>query len=451
MDPLTATWLRPVTVDLTEPAEVVGAKARGLVTLQRLGLPVPPAWVVTAEACREFLGSGAWPDRLRVELAAAVDDLAGRGARTVSVRSGASVSMPGMMDTVLDVPPGGVESAVEAVFASWETPRARAYRSLNGIADDLGTAVIVQAMVHGDRDEHSGSGVVLSRNPNTGERVAYGDVLFGRPGSDVVSGTAPTLPIEELADREPGVWEELTSALERVEHEYGDACYLEFTFSAGELWLLQARRGRYAGAAGIRVAAELVDEGLLDRRTALLRVSARDLDAARVARIDPAGASVVARGVGASPGVATGRLATSSESAVGSAGATVLVRPETSPHDVRGLAASVGVITATGGPASHAAVVARSMGRPAVVGVAGLQVSESGVALPSGERLGAGTVVTIDGGSGEVALGEAAVLTDAAGEQVRRLLAWADEISGGSDPSMSEAERLAAAHAVLRR
>lgn len=303
-------------------------------------------------------------------------------------------------------------------------------------------------MIHGDRDEHSGSGVVFSRNPNTGEPVAYGDVLFTRPGTDVVSGTAPTLPIESLADREPGVWAELTGALALVEREYRDTCYLEFTYCSGELWLLQARRGRYRGAAGIRVAVDLADEGVLDRSGALCRVSATDLDAARVARMDAAGSRVVARGVGASAGVAAGRIATTSESAVSMRGPVVLIRPETSPHDVRGLAASVGVVTATGGPASHAAVVARAMGRPAVVGVAGLAVSDAGIELPSGERLAAGTVVTIDGGSGEVALGEAPILTGPAGDHLGRLLGWADEVSGRSGGT--DVQRLAAAHAVLR-
>ncbi|MDT7788886.1 MAG: pyruvate, orthophosphate dikinase, partial [Pseudonocardiales bacterium] len=261
-------WIRPLSAETDETAETVGGKAHGLVVLHRLGLPVPPGFVITTEACRAFLRDGRLPDGLSGELAAA---MAGLGSATVSVRSGASVSMPGMMDTILNVDER-LLPAVEAVFSSWNTPRARTYRELHDIPHDLGTAVIVQAMVLGDRDDHSGTGVAFSRDPNTGARTPFGEVLFGHQGEDVVSGSTRTQPLHELAEREPALWAELIDALNRIEAHHRDACYVEFTFESGVLWLLQVRSGGFVGAAAVRVATELADEKVISRREALLRV-----------------------------------------------------------------------------------------------------------------------------------------------------------------------------------
>ena len=441
-------WIRRLSAEVDEAAEVVGGKAHGLVILHRLGLPVPEAFVVTTEACRAFLRDGRLPDGLDEELAAAVT-----GFDMVSVRSGAPVSMPGMMNTILGLELASAEvarSAVETVFSSWNTPRARTYRELHDIPHDLGTAAIVQRMVFGDRDEHSGTGVAFSRDPNTGTNVPFGDVLFGRRGDDVVSGRSRTSPLRELADREPAVWAGLLDALSRVEAHYRDACYVEFTYQSGELWLLQGRPGRFGGAAAVRVATDLTDEGVIDRREALLRVSPHHLRHVRTPRIAP-GENVVARGLGACPGVATGRVATTADTAVRMAadGPVVLVRPETSPHDLRGLAAATGIVTARGGPASHAAVVARAMGKPAVVGVGDLVV-EGATATVGGLVFSEGTLVTIDGTSGEVVLGDSRVVTTTADGHLHRLLRWADEVSGDHS-EREEAHRLGAAHAVLRR
>ncbi|WP_053735806.1 PEP/pyruvate-binding domain-containing protein [Nocardia sp. NRRL S-836] len=427
-------WVRRLSARLDEPPEVVGGKAYGLVVLHRLGLPVPAGVVVTAEACRAFLRDGRLPDGLRDELVTAV-----AGLSVVSVRSGAAVSMPGMMDTILNVrpTPDALEDALKSVFSSWDTPRARTYRMLHGIPHDLGTAVVVQQMVFGDRDDRSGTGVAFSRDPNTGANVPFGEVLFGQQGDAVVSGRSLTLPLREL-EREPEVWQGLRDALNRIERHYRDACYVEFTFESGVLWLLQVRPGRFTGAAAVRLATDLADEGVIDRREALLRVSPQHLRHVRTPRIAP-GVDVVARGLGVCPGVATGRVALTADEAVrmAAAGPVVLVRPETSPDDIRGLAAATGIVTARGGPASHAAVVARSMGKPGVVGV--------------GDRsLSAGTLVTIDGTSGEVVLGKPEVVTAAADTHLRRLLEWADDVAGERG-ERDEVERLAAAHAVLRR
>ncbi|WP_172803258.1 pyruvate, phosphate dikinase [Alloactinosynnema sp. L-07] len=537
-------WVHPVSAEAEEDVSALGGKGSGLVLLRRLGLPVPPAFVVGTEACRIFLRDGRFPDGLDDELDAAIAVLeADTGRRfggtdrplVVSVRSGGSVSMPGMMSTVLDlgltdattaalaaetgdrrfaldsrqrlltsfasavhglgaeelaaaarrgarapespeanaaaaladveafllertgdrVPDDArdqLDVAVRSVFRSWNTPRARTYRTLHGIPDDLGTAVVVQAMVFGNRDDRSGSGVAFSRDPNTGARTPFGEVLFARQGEDVVSGTSATEPLGELAEREPEVWAGLLDAMGRIEEHYRDSCYVEFTFESGRLWLLQVRRGRFTGGAATRVAVDLVDESVITRDEALLRVSPQDLRALHTPRVDTAaGAVVLTRGLGACPGVAVGRLATTADKAVRMAadGPVVLVRPHTSPADIHGLAAAAGVVTAHGGPASHAAVVARSMAKPAVVGAADLTVDAAEGQVRVGARtLTDGDTITIDGGSGEVVLGESPVTTATADPRLHRLLDWADEVSGRT--AGTEQDRLEAAHAVLR-
>ncbi|MEU5541430.1 pyruvate, phosphate dikinase [Streptomyces sioyaensis] len=537
-------WIRAVSAEVEETAETLGGKALGLVVLHRLGLPVPAGFVITTEGCRAFLRDGRLPEGLDNELATAMADLERSTGRAfggphkplaVSVRSGASVSMPGMMNTILNlglttkateglaaetddrpfalnsrlsfltsfasattnadvasaapaehperqteneeasltqsikavenlvrqrsgrpVPDDAthqLERAIEAVFSSWDAPRARTYRELNDIPHDLGTAVIVQRMVFGNRDGSSGTGVAFSRNPNTGENIPFGEVLFGRQGEEVVSGKSMTRPLRELAEREPEVWTGLLDALRRIEEHYRDACYVEFTFQSGELWLLQVRPGRFVGGAAVRVATELVDQRLIGREEALLRVSPLHLRHVRTPRIASAEeADVLARGIGACPGVATGRIATTADGAVRMArnDPVILVRPETSPNDMHGLAAATGIVTARGGPASHAAVVARAMGKPAVVGVAGITVDRDGASVTAaGRTIPEGTLITIDGTSGDVALGSPRIVTDAADEHVHRLLAWADDASGDHS-ARDESQRLNAAHRALR-
>jgi pyruvate,orthophosphate dikinase len=444
--------VHPLAPGVAASADLLGAKAHGLLVLGRLGLPVPPGFVIDTRACRAFLGSGRFPEGLDAELAAAVRDLeaATGGSPAVSVRSGAAVSMPGMMNTVLDVGLSGLQAAVRAVFLSWRTPRATTYRELHGIPHDLGTAVIVQAMVYGDRDGRSGSGVAFSRDPGTGEKTPYGDVLFGRPGDDVVSGRFATLPLAELAHREPAVWDELRAALHRIERHYRDACHVEFTYESGRLWLLQVRPGGLTGRAAIRVAVDLADEDLIDRRTALRRVTPYHLGLARTPRIRT-GSDVLARGRGASPGVATGRIAVTADRAASMAagGPVILVRPTTSPLDMHGLAAAAGIITSRGGPTSHAAVVARSMGKPAVVGATALTVDAEARCVRAGGRvLAEETVVTLDGAGGEIVIGDPGTEPTTADDHLARLLGWADAISGDRSPRSAE-RRLADAHARL--
>lgn len=415
---------------LAEGPGTIGAKAHGLVVAHRLGLPVPPAFVIDTAACRTYLRDGVLPDlALAVR---ALETSTGRrfgDALTVSVRSGAAVSMPGMMRTVLDVglttaePMRQLESAVGAVFSSWHTPRATTYRELHDVPHDLGTAVVVQAMVFGDRDARSGTGVAFSHDPNTGEHVPYGEVLFRARGEDVVSGTSATQPLGALAECEPVVWTELLDALRRLERRHRDACSVEFTYESGRLWLLQVRSGGVVGRAAARVVVELADAGVLSRREAVLRVPTAHLDDTHPPRLDPTH-PVLATGSGACQGVATGRVATTADRAASMAGPVILVRPHTSPLDMHGIAAAAGLVTAAGGPASHAAIVARAMGKPAVVGVAGLTVEE-GQARIGGRRLVDGAVVTIDGTEGKVVLGSPRVLPGGPDQYVRRLLDWA--------------------------
>ncbi|MFI6484942.1 PEP/pyruvate-binding domain-containing protein [Nonomuraea sp. NPDC050663] len=456
----------PLSPHLDEPADVIGGKAHGLVTMMRLGLAVPAGWVIPVDVCRAYLRDGRLPDGLVAELAAAV-----RGA--VSVRSGAMVSMPGMMSTLLDVSGEELGKAVEAVFASWDTPRARTYRVLHDIPHDLGTAVTIQAMVYGER---GGSGVAFSRDPNTGEPGLYGEVLLGRRGDAVVSGSAVTEPLSVLPQ---GIRDGLGEALARLEGHYRDVCHVEFTFEGGRLWFLQVRPGGLAGRAAVRVAVDLAEEGVIDRRAALLRVEPSMLASARTPRLAATrevvaggvrhgpgvaaegpevagGLEVVARGVGACPGVVSGRVATTSDSAVriAAGGPVILVRPETSPLDMQGLAAAAGVVTARGGPTCHAAVVARSMGKPAVVGVGSHDLAE-------------GQVVTIDGTGGVVVLGSVAAVVTEADPQLETLLGWAAELVAeagdqpedeagdqagdqAGDEAGDEVALLIAAHAVLR-
>ncbi|MDH6142361.1 pyruvate,orthophosphate dikinase [Kitasatospora sp. GP30] len=542
-------WIHPISAEVEETAEALGGKGHGLVILRRLGLPVPPGFVIGTAACRAFLRDGRLPDGLDAELADALSGLEAATGRklggterplAVAVRSGSSVSMPGMMSTVLNLgltdaattalaaetadprfaldsrlrflssyatevlgleretlaaiaqrvgtavvvrnvedtirtrtgePVGEdaarhLERAIAAVFSSWDTPRAITYRALHDIPADLGTAVTVQAMVFGNRDGRSGTGVAFSRDPNTGEPVPFGEVLFGHQGEEVVSGRSLTSPLRELAEREPAVWAGLLDALERIEAHYRDACYVEFTFEAGQLWLLQVRPGRLVGRAAVRVAVDLADAGTIERSEALLRITPQQLRQVRTPRIAPDDAAdVLARGLGASPGVAVGRVATSADSAARMAaqGPVVLVRPETSPLDMHGLAAAVGIVTSRGGPTSHAAVVARSLGKPAVVGAAGLTVDAAAGALRvAGRTLPEGTLIALDGTSGEVVVGRPRVVDAGTDPRLHRLLAWADEVAGkggdfesgefGRDEfERDEAARLTAAQAVLRR
>ena len=473
------TWVFAL-ADARDPA-LVGGKAANLGVMARdLGLPVPPGFAISTEACRAYLAGG-WPEGLDDEIRAgmgAIESAIGRrfGDSTdpllVSVRSGAPVSMPGMMDTILnlgispvatgafaaacrarldamfrqtvgaevpDDPWAQLRQAIEAVFRSWNGDRARAYRSKEGIADDLGTGVVVQAMVFGNRGPDSGTGVLFTRNPATGERALYGDVMFNAQGEDVVAGTHATEPISVLDERMPAVAEDLRAHADRLERHYADMCDIEFTIEDSRLWLLQVRVGMRSPQAALRIAVDMAEDDAfpLSRSDAVERVRSLLADPPVRATSRSSILRPLITGLPASPGTASGEIATTPEAAVEAAAAgrpVILVRSETSPDDVHGMAKSAGILTAKGGLASHAAVVARGWGIPAVVGASAVQVGDRWVAIGD-RRFRAGDTITIDGGSGEVFEGAIPGTTELVPEAAT-LLGWARElgIAVGAEP-----------------
>jgi pyruvate, orthophosphate dikinase len=520
-----------------ELKDLLGGKGSGLAEMARLGLPVPPGFTITTAVCAAFQREGKLPEAVAQQIPSAIahiERVTGRrfgdaaAPLLVSVRSGARVSMPGMMDTVLDLglndetvrglaaqsgdrfawdcyrrfvsmyggvvlglgdapfdaifdrikrdkraatdaeldapslaevvrqskelirertgqplpdaPREQLERAVEAVFRSWENPRAVAYRSLNRIPGEWGTAVTVQAMVFGNLGEDSGTGVVFSRNPASGESALYGEFLQGAQGEDVVAGIRTPLHISQMERKFPEAFRALSQTLRKLEAHFRDMQDVEFTVERGRLWILQCRSGKRTGAAAVRIAVEMVDEKLIDSRTAVSRVEPSSLDQLLRPVFDAqarAGASVLARGLAAGPGAATGRAVFSAAEAEWSAGRgepVILIREQTSPEDIRGMAAAEGLLTQFGGMTSHAALVARQMGKVAVVGVESLKIDAEG-ALFGEVRVRPGEWISLDGFEGAVLAGKLATRESQAlrgllardmSDPVARLLSWAD-------------------------
>ena len=469
---------------------LLGGKAANLTVMAvDLDLPVPPAFTLTTDVCREYLAGG-WPAALDDELRQHMSRLEGAVGRSfgsagnpllVSVRSGAPVSMPGMMDTILNVgltdatavglesrmavacrqrlesslaaagvarvpddPWAQLRAAIEAVFRSWSSPRATEYRRREGISADIGTAATVQAMVFGNRNERSATGVLFTRNPATGENRLYGDILFNAQGEDVVAGTHATQPISVLDERMPEVAAQLRDYATRLERHLRDVCDIEFTIDDGKLWMLQVRVGKRAPAAALRVAFEMAEDAAfpLDREEAVRRVAGILADPPRVnLRARDAGMPLTT-GLGASPGLAAGEIVTTPEAAVAAAEqgrAVILVRAETSPDDVHGMSRARGVLTATGGLASHAAVVARGWGIPAVVGASAVSVGAERITI-DGRTFKVGEQITIDGSTGEVFAGSLSGGSDVTPE-AETLLRWARELGteiGATDSPQPE-------------
>jgi pyruvate,orthophosphate dikinase len=474
----------PFELDPHEVRALIGGKAANLARMlgPDLRLPVPPGFAITTATCREVLASG-WPEGLDDELRERMAEVeATTGHRfgdpadplLVSVRSGAPVSMPGMMDTILNLgltaatteglaavtgDPGfvaacrdrlatmfasivGVEPvpddpwqqlrlAIEAVFRSWNSDRAKAYRRREQIPDDLGTAVTVQAMVFGNRGDDSATGVAFTRNPATGEPVLYGDVLFDAQGEDVVAGTHRTEPIAVLDARLPEAARSLRDAATRLEHDLRDLCDIEFTIEQGRLWLLQVRAGKRSPQAALRIAVDMANDPSfeLSRTEAVERVAGLLGDPPTVTTGRSGYVLPLVTGLGASPGVASGEIVTSPDAAVAASEGgrrVILVRAATSPDDVHGMSRSAGILTAQGGLASHAAVVARGWGIPAVVGAAGLRVGDAAIEV-AGRTLREGETITIDGASGEVFAGVIPGRSEVV-PQATVLLGWASEL-----------------------
>jgi pyruvate,orthophosphate dikinase len=473
----------PWTIPWQERRMVIGGKAANLNLMREvLGLPVPPAFTVSTATCNQYLADRKWPEGLDDELREHMRHIevqvgrefgAANDPLLVSVRSGAPVSMPGMMDTILNLglteatipalaaaassqpfaencyrrlvdiyqqvvgtelpqdPWEQLKGAVIAVFDSWNSDRARAYRAVENIPDGLGTGVTVQAMVFGNRSLDSGTGVLFTRDPSTGVNELFGDVMFNAQGEDVVAGNHATESIAELATHIPSVYGELRDYSDKMERHFADMCDIEFTIEHGRLWMLQVRTGKRTPQAALRIAKDMADDPdfPLSRREAVHRVAELLLNPPRTTTGFTGDAEALGEGLGASPGAASGHVVTDPAVAAerGGAGeAVILVRQETSPNDVHGMAKAAGILTATGGLASHAAVVARGWNIPAVVGAACVTIDDTGVTI-DGHHLEADELITIDGGSGKIYRGQHTAESESVAE-APVLLAWAKEL-----------------------
>ena len=511
---------------------LLGGKGAGVAEMARIGVPVPDAFTVTTTACVETMNRGGeWPDGLADEINAGLARLEERTGRKlggsespllVSVRSGAVFSMPGMMDTILNLgvsdesvagiaeesgnerfawdcyrrfiqmygevvegvpayayedaltelkrkrgveldtdlgpadlkelvatfkeisnehlggewtsdPVEQLHRAVNAVFRSWQNPRAEVYRRANNIPSDLGTAVNVMQMVFGNRGDDSATGVCFTRNPSTGAKELYGEFLVNAQGEDVVAGIRTPRPLAEMREVLPEAYDELIDTMHRMEAHYRDMQDMEFTVENGKLFLLQTRNGKRTAAAALKVASDLVDEGVITKEEALLRIEPDQLDQLLHPAIDPShGEKPIAKGLPASPGAAVGEVVFDADTAAERGGrgeAVVLVRYETTPDDIHGVIVAQGVLTAHGGMTSHAAVVARGMGKPCVAGASGIHIDAKGRTLTVGDRvIKEGEVITLDGSTGDVFGQEIKLIPPRINEDFQRVVTWADEV-----------------------
>jgi pyruvate,orthophosphate dikinase len=518
-----------------EPAaggrELLGGKGIGLAEMTQLGVPVPAGFTITTDACRAYMRAGGLPAGLDEEIGehiARLEQQAGKrfgddgDPLLVSVRSGAAVSMPGMMDTILnlglndvaveglarttgnarfaydsyrrlvqmygevvdgvdghrfeqvlgdlkrergvqqdvdltaedlaqlvetfktlyrtetadDFPQDAREQlrrAVLAVFQSWQNPRAQVYRRTYGIPDDIGTAVNIVQMVFGNKGDRSATGVCFTRDPSTGKQSLYGEYLVNAQGEDVVAGIRTPQPIEEMRERLPEAYDQLMDTMTRLEQHYRDMQDIEFTIEEGKLYLLQTRSAKRTAAAALKAAVDMTSEGLIGREDAIARIDPVQLDQLLHPMLDPnAEFEVAARGLNASPGAACGAIVLDADTAEerGRAGESViLVGWETSPDDIHGMIQAKGVLTAHGGMTSHAAVVARGMGKPCVAGCEGLTIDADTKTVRIGSHeLHEGDTITIDGGTGRVIVGEVTLVPPQINEDFETILRWADDV-----------------------
>ena len=521
--------------DFEEPSdggrELLGGKGIGLAEMTQLGVPVPGGFTITTDACRAYVRGHEAPDGLDEEIGEHIAHLEEKTGKRfgdtedpllVSVRSGAAISMPGMMDTILnlglnddavagltratgnarfaadsyrrliqmygevvdgidghrfeqalgdlkhdrrvkqdvdldgddlarlvetfkniykqetgdDFPQDAREQlrrAVLAVFESWDNPRAQVYRHTYGIPDDLGTAVNVLQMVFGNMGDRSATGVCFTRDPSTGEPRVYGEYLVNAQGEDVVAGIRTPQPVEQMREILPEAYDQLLDTMARLEHHYRDMQDIEFTVEDGKLYLLQTRSAKRTAAAAIRSAVDMAAEGLISREEAISRIDPAQLDQLLHPRLDPTVQfEVAAQGLNASPGAACGKIVLDADTAEehGKAGEPViLVRWETTPDDIHGLIQAKGVLTAHGGMTSHAAVVARGMGKPCVAGCEGLSIDAATKAVTiGGHKLHEGDTITIDGGTGRVIVGEVPLVPPQINEDFETILVWADAV-----------------------
>lgn len=432
-------------------AAVLGGKGAGLVTMTARGLPVPPGFIITVEAGKRYLAQGSLDAQLRAQVRTALLDLEkhtgrmlGAGSRPllVSVRSGAQISMPGMMDTLLDVgdaesspdPYRHVLTAVEEVFGSWRSQRAVFYRRARRLDEGAGTAVIIQMMVYGDLlgGRISGSGVLFTRDPATGEPGAVGEFLRGGRGSDLVEGLRTPENLTALRQAAPDLHARLLEHATGLERALADMCDIEFTVEDGVLWLLQVRAGKRTEEAAVRIAVDLADEGVITREEAVRRAGAL---APGRGLVRAAAGDVVGQGIGASPGIGTGHAVFDADRAADLAASgerVVLIRDFTEPCDIHGMLAAAGMLTRTGGRMSHAAVIARELGVPCVCAVRTLVIDMTARTARLGpHQITEGDQITVDGTTGRVLAGAGAVATTSRGHTSfqERIAAWAAAVA----------------------
>jgi pyruvate,orthophosphate dikinase len=511
--------------------KLLGGKGSNLAEMTRLGLPVPPGFTITTEACNYYSREGKYPDGLEEEIREHLQNLERKMGKKlgdendpllVSVRSGSAISMPGMMDTVLnlglndesvqglasqtgderfaydayrrfiqmfadivmgverdlfeqeltrkkeergvkldvdltaedwkelvgkykeivrehagrDFPSDPLEQldlAIQAVFKSWDNPRAVTYRKQYDIPHDLGTAVNVQTMVFGNKGEDSATGVCFTRNPSTGEARRFGEYLVNAQGEDVVAGIRTPKSLDELGQEMPELYQQLTQVMDKLESHYRDMQDIEFTIEQGKLYMLQTRTGKRTAAAALKIATDMVKEGLISKEEAVARVQPEQLDQLLHPRLDPdAKYEVIAQGLPASPGAAVGEVVFDADTAEvrGSRGEkVVLVRWETTPDDIHGIIGAQGVLTSHGGMTSHAAVVARGMGKPCICGAEAVKINQAErIFEVNGLVVREGQTITLDGTTGKVILGEVKLIEPRVDENLKSMLEWASEI-----------------------
>ncbi|NLE09256.1 MAG: pyruvate, phosphate dikinase [Dehalococcoidales bacterium] len=412
----------------------LGNKGGNLVVMYNLGLPVPPGFVVSIDAYKNWQTNGVLPEtEIRQALASLEDDMGrqlGKGLQ-VSVRSSAPVSMPGMMDTVLNINEyGNMLLKIRQIFESWDNLRAIEYRRLNNIPTNLGTAAVVQAMVFGNRDDKSGTGVVFSRNPSTGEKGLFGEYLAQAQGEAIVSGVQTPEPIQSLKNAMPEIYDELDEIARKLENHFFDMQDIEFTIESGKLYILQTRAGKRSSSAVVKIIVDMVAEKIITREEGISRISVNDIRGLIHKRLKQTTHTPFTKGLNAAPGAAAGKIVFDSPNALAlnkKGQSIILVRPETNPDDIQGIAAADGVLTQRGGLTSHAAIVTRGMGKPCVTGTEGINIDPDKRQLTAGKLvLKEGDEITIDGTTGEVYVGILPLEEVSITPELEELMSWAN-------------------------
>jgi pyruvate,orthophosphate dikinase len=414
---------------------LLGNKGANLVAMTKLRLRVPPGFVVSIDAYKDYKRTKKLPvDEIKQALGI-LEQLAGKrlvDGLAVSVRSSAPASMPGMMDTVLDVRSFvDLGNAVKRVFESWDNPRAVEYRRLNSMSADMGTAAIVQAMVFGDLDKKSGTGVMFTRNPITGAEELFGEYMTEAKGEDLVSGRRTPQPISALKAQMPDIYAQLEDVASILENHFRDIQDVEFTIESGKLYILQTRSGKRSGQASMKIAVDMAKEGFISREEAVLRVSAEDVRSLLHRRVEhPERYQAIAQGLAAAPGAITGTVVFHTHDAVAAMKKNepvILVRPETSPDDILGVSAAMGVLTSRGGLTSHAAIVTRAMGKPCICGAEEVKIDLKTEKFEvNSHSVKKGDVITIDGNSGKIYAGALPLIEAEGSPELADLLQWAD-------------------------